>query len=112
MRSSSSKESPLLRIRSAEFAGTLCYTVNMFSELSDTSPEITALQLALLRKASPARKLALVAQMNATVKALALAGLRSRHPGDSEEIIQRRLADLILGGDLAVKVYGHPPYEN
>jgi hypothetical protein len=82
----------------------------MFSELSDTSPKVEALQLKLLSQASPARKLTLVAQMNATVKALALAGLRARHPDDPPEIIQRRLADLILGGELAVKVYGHPPY--
>jgi hypothetical protein len=110
MRSSSSKESPLLRIRSAEFAGTLCYTVYMFSDLSDTSPEIEALQLKLLRQASPARKLELLAQMNATVKTLALSGLSARHPDDPPEIIQRRLADLILGEETAQKVYGHAPY--
>jgi hypothetical protein len=82
----------------------------MFTELTDTSPEIEALQIKLLRQASPARKLALLAQMNATVRALALSGLRTRHPDDPPEIIQRRLADLILGAELASKVYGRAPY--
>ena len=82
----------------------------MFSDLTDTSPEIEALQLNLLRQASAARKLELLAQMNATVKALALAGLRTRHPDDIPDIIQRRLADLILGEALAEKVYGRAPY--
>ena len=88
----------------------LCYTLIMFSDLTDTTPEIEALQLNLLRQTSPARKLELLAQMNATVRALALGGLRSRHPKDPPEFIQRRLADLILGEALAQKVYGRAPY--
>jgi hypothetical protein len=82
----------------------------MFSDLTDTSPEIEALQLYLLRQASPARKLELLAQLNAMVKALALAGLRTRHPDDTPDTIQRRLADLLLGEELAFKVYGRAPY--
>lgn len=82
----------------------------MFSDLTDTSPEIEALQLNLLRQASAARKLELLAQMNATVRALALSGLRTRHPEDPPDIIKRRLADLILGEALAQKVYGRAPY--
>jgi hypothetical protein len=82
----------------------------MFSDLTDTSSEIEALQYKLLRQASPARKLELLAQMNATVRALALSGLRTRHPEDPPDIIQRRLADLILGVELARKVYGRAPY--
>jgi hypothetical protein len=82
----------------------------MFSDLTDTSPENEALQVNLLRQASAARKLELLAQMNATVKTLALAGLRTRHPDDTPDTIQRRLADLILGEALAEKVYGRAPY--
>ena len=44
-----------------------------------------------------ARKLAMVGEMNKTVKMLALAGIRSRYPNESPEKQQRRLADLILG---------------
>ena len=73
---------------------------------SDTRPEITALQMNLLRQASPARKLALLGQMNETVKVLALAGLKSRYPDETPDQLRRRLADLLLGPELALKVYG------
>lgn len=76
--------------------------------LSDTRPEITALQYRLLRQASPARKLAMLGEMNRTVKTLALSGLRSRYPADSPEKLRRRLADLLLGPELARRIYGLP----
>jgi hypothetical protein len=83
-----------------------CYNQIMVDILSDTRPEVTAIQLNLLRQASPARKLVMLGQMNQTVKVLALAGLRSRYPGESSVQLRRRLADLILGPELACKVYG------
>ena len=52
------------------------------------------------------RKLALVGDMNETVRALALAGLRQRHPNDTPAQRRRRLADLMLGPELAARVYG------
>ena len=78
----------------------------MIETLSDTRPEIAALQLKLLRQATPARKLAMLGQMNQTVKTLSLSGLCSRYPDDSSEMLRRRLADLILGPELASRVYG------
>ena len=78
----------------------------MVEGVSDTRPEIKALLCGLLRQATPARKLAMVGQMNQTVIILALSGLRSRYPNDSPEILRRRLADLVLGPALASKVYG------
>lgn len=78
----------------------------MIEILSDTNPEIAALQLKLLRQASAARKLAMLGQMNQTVKTLAYSGLCSRFPDDSAEMLHRRLADLILGPELATRVYG------
>ena len=78
----------------------------MIKTLSDTRPKIAALQRSLLRQAGSARKLAMLGQMNQTVKTLALSGLRSRYPADSPEMLRRRLADLLLGPDLASLVYG------
>lgn len=78
----------------------------MMEILSDTRPEIVALQRSLLREAGPARKLAMLGQMNQAVKTLALSGLRSRYPDKSPEMHRRRLADLLLGPDLACLVYG------
>jgi hypothetical protein len=73
---------------------------------SDTPPEVERLQIERLRQMPPWRKMALVAEMNGTVHALALAGLRQRHPDDSPSQRRRRLADLLLGPELAARVYG------
>jgi hypothetical protein len=73
---------------------------------SDTPPEVERLQIERLRQMPPWRKMALVAEMNATVQALALAGLRQRYPDDSPSQRRRRLADLLLGPELAARVYG------
>jgi hypothetical protein len=78
--------------------------MNIF--LSDTHPKMEALQIELLRQASPARKLEMLAQLNASARTLALAGLRSRHPQATETELHRWLADLLLGQELACKVYG------
>jgi hypothetical protein len=78
----------------------------MFATNSDTRPEAADLQRRLLRQAGPARKLAMLGEMNLTVKTLALSGLRSRYPDDTPEMLRRRLADLILGPELANRVYG------
>jgi hypothetical protein len=52
------------------------------------------------------RKLELVAAMHQTGRVLALAGLRRRYPDDDAAQIRRRLADLLLGVELAARVYG------
>jgi hypothetical protein len=73
---------------------------------ADTSPDIENMQIERLRQMPPWRKLALSCEMNQTVRALALAGLRQRHPDDTPAQRQRRLADLLLGPELAARVYG------
>ena len=72
----------------------------------DTCPEAEAVLIELLRQAPPWRKLYLVGQMNQTVRTLALSGLRARHPQATPQELRRRLADLLLGPDLATQVYG------
>ena len=75
----------------------------------DTRPEAEAMLIGLLRQAPPWRKLAMVDQLNHSVKMLALAGLRQRYPNEGEDHLQRRLADILLGDELASKVYGSFP---
>jgi len=55
----------------------------------------------------PWKKLALVDDLNETVKAFAISGLKQRHPDASSEQIRRMLAELMLGAELADRVYGH-----
>jgi hypothetical protein len=73
---------------------------------SDTDPKVEALQIKMWRQASPTRKMHMLAQLNASARILALAGLRSRYPNATETELRRRLADLLLGEELARKVYG------
>ncbi len=75
----------------------------------DTQPEAERVLIELLRGASPARKLTMVLSANRTARALALTGLRERHPGESPARLRRRLADLWLGRELAAKAYGPLP---
>jgi hypothetical protein len=77
----------------------------------DTSPDIERMQIEHLRRLPAWRKLALVGEMNRTVQAMALAGLRQRHPDDTREQRRRRLAALLLGSELATRAYGPGPEE-
>jgi len=72
----------------------------------DTRPEAEAVLIRLLRQAPPWRKLHMVGQMNRMVQTLALCGLRVRHPDAIPEELRRRLAEMLLGPDLATQVYG------
>ncbi|HET9913860.1 MAG TPA: hypothetical protein VFQ13_18340 [Anaerolineales bacterium] len=72
----------------------------------DTHPKMESLQIQLWRQASPTRKMHMLAQLNASAHMVALAGLRSRFPDASATELRRRLADLLLGEELARKIYG------
>lgn len=72
----------------------------------DTDIATERVLLRLLRNATPARRMRMILDANRTARALALAGLRERHPRDSPEKLKRRLADLWLGPQLAAKAYG------
>ena len=78
----------------------------------DTRPEVEQVQIALLRRAPAWRKLEMLGQLNEAVRTLALSGLRQRYPQATPDELRRRLADLILGPDLAARVYGPLPEEN
>jgi hypothetical protein len=77
----------------------------------DTSPEAEQVLIDLMRRASVTRKLEMLGQMNAAARQLALEGLRARHPGATEAQLQRHLADLLLGPELAARAYGPLPPE-
>lgn len=74
--------------------------------LSDTTPDAEALLIALLRQAPAWRKFKMVGDLNTTVKQFAVVGIRQRNPDATEEQVRRHLADILLGVELAAKVYG------
>jgi hypothetical protein len=73
---------------------------------ADTSPGAEKIQIEIIRRMPTWKKLAVVDDLNETVKAFAISGLKQRYPDASPEQIHRKLADLILGEELANKVYG------
>ena len=78
--------------------------MNMLS--SDTHPKIEQMQIELVRRMPAWKKLAIVDDLNETVKAMAISGIKERHPTATPDQIHRTLAELRLGTQLARKVYG------
>jgi hypothetical protein len=75
----------------------------------DTHPDVERVQVEGLRQMPSWRKMALLAEMAESVRTLALAGLRQRYPTDTPVQRRRRLADLLLGPELAARAYGPLP---
>lgn len=73
----------------------------MQPSLSDTSPEAEQVQIALLRSASEARRLALASDLSQMALQLSWRGLQRRYPGESERAIRLRSVALNYGQALA-----------
>lgn len=83
------------------------YTPVMGRLFSDTHPEIEQMQIEIIRRMPSWKKFALWDDLNETVKAFAVSGIRQSYPDATPEQIQRLLADRMLGPELAAKVYDH-----
>ena len=71
----------------------------------DTSPAAERQQIEIWRRMHPGEKAGLIAAACRSVRTLALAGLRSRHPTANDREIIARFAAMTLGRPLAVKAY-------
>ena len=78
----------------------------MSTYFTDTRPEAEAVLVQLTRQAPPWRKLQMMGQLNNSARTLMMSGLRERSPHASDTELRRRLADLVLGEELALQVYG------
>lgn len=74
----------------------------------DTTPETEAILFEMWRETPAWRKLQMMAGLNRSARRLALTGLKQRHPHASPEELRRQLADMVLGVELAARVYGPP----
>ena len=81
------------------------YTSSMNSFYSDTHPKMEALQIKLLRETPPWRKMEMLAELNKAARELALAGLRQRYPEADENKLLRYLGNMLLGEDIAGRVF-------
>jgi hypothetical protein len=65
------------------------------------------MQIEIIRRMPSWRKFAAVDDLNETVRAFAISGIKQSHPDATTEQIRRLLAERMLGAELASKVYGH-----
>lgn len=72
---------------------------------SDTHPKMEAIQIEFIRRMPAWKKISIVDGLNETVKTLAISGIKQRHPAATPEQVRRMLAELMLGAELAQKVY-------
>ncbi len=77
----------------------------MSALLSDTDPKMEELQLQFIRRMSAWKKFAVIGDLSETVRTLAISGIKQRNPAATPAEVHRMLAGLMLGEDLACKVY-------
>lgn len=76
---------------------------------SDTPPEVVERYRERLRDLGPAERLAIAVGLGESVRSLAEAGIRTRHPGASEAEVHCRLAARLYGREAAVRLFGTVP---
>ena len=75
----------------------------------DTSRDAEAVQIELLRRASPQQKIEMLRGMHRLAAALTEQGLRRRHPSATRAELDRLRAEIWLGRDLAGRAYAGTP---
>jgi len=79
------------------------------SQSPDTSPAAEAVQFDLWRRMTPVEKADLFTGLTLAVQELAMAGMRLRHPNDSDDTIRLRLAVQRLGEETVRRVWHWQP---
>jgi hypothetical protein len=77
--------------------------------LSDTDPEAERILIELARVTPVWEKCEQIVAAIRTDRELAMAGLRGRYPEAGEDELRQRLAALVLGRDIVMRVYGWDP---
>ena len=72
----------------------------------DTTPEVEEILFKMWRETPPWRKWQMMDDLNQSARQIAQIGLNKRHLNASPEEIRRRLADMVLGSELADRAYG------
>ena len=79
----------------------------MTAYYSDTHPKMEQMQIELIRRMPSWKKFSVIDGLNETVKLMAIAGIKQRNPDATPKQVHRLLAELMLGKELARKVYDH-----
>jgi hypothetical protein len=75
----------------------------------DTTPKADARYHVLLRALPPERRLEAALKLSGAVRALALAGIRERHPDASARELDVRLTVRLYGRQAAARLFGAVP---
>jgi hypothetical protein len=78
----------------------------------DTSEAVDRFLMERYRKMTPSDKMRMVTELNETVEAVALTGLRMRYPDAPERELRLRLAAIRYGRELVIKAFGWDPDEH
>jgi hypothetical protein len=65
--------------------------------ISDTRPEAASIQTEIFRRMTTAQRLRLALEMSESMRKVALAGLRIRHPELNEKELSRELMRIMYG---------------
>ena len=84
--------------------------VRMSTRLSDTHPDAEKALIEIIRSMQFCQRIQLVDEMIMAGRALTMSGLRERFPEATSAELRRRLSTLLLGVELAAKVYGPEPF--
>ena len=77
--------------------------------MRDTAPGQERRYFELLAAAAPAVRLRRAISLSRTVRELALAGLRARHPRAGDRELRARLAAILYGREVAGRLFGDVP---
>jgi hypothetical protein len=75
--------------------------------LTDTDPEAERVQLELLRKATPGRRVALALSLSRSIIELSRRGIAARMPGATDQEVALRFVALHYGDSLALELEAH-----
>lgn len=79
----------------------------MFERPADTSADAQRAQDEVYRKLGPQGRIRIMFQLNDMVRAIAIAGIRRRHPDYDDEQVKLAFARLTLGDDLVRAAWPH-----
>jgi hypothetical protein len=85
------------------------HPMNMELFPADTTPEAARVQLEIIRRLSPERRMEMALEMSNFLRDVVAAGVRSRHPDYNEKQVGLAVGRLMLGDELFRKV--HPGIE-
>jgi len=73
--------------------------------VADTTPDAARVRLAIYRGMAPARRCGIAARMSVDARAIALAGIRQRHPEYDDDQARLALFRLLLGDVMFLRAY-------